>query len=71
MVRCPVTQSVEHPSLTIYPASRKVIYQSWGGQEHISSFDKVKASSIAGGFAGMMGGLLREYSASLMWLKTL
>lgn len=44
---------------TSFYASRQVVYQTWGGQEHLSSLDKVKASSIAGGFSGMMGGLLR------------
>ncbi|KAJ9136723.1 hypothetical protein NKR23_g9590 [Pleurostoma richardsiae] len=42
-----------------YYASRSVVMRAWGGDEKLSKFDKVKASGIAGGFAGVIGGLLR------------
>lgn len=57
-----VSSNLDVPVLISLLASRQVVYQTWGGQEHLSSLDKVKASSIAGGFSGMMGGLLREYT---------
>jgi hypothetical protein len=46
--------------LTLDIASRLVIFKAWGGHENLSAVDKVKASTMAGGFSGMMGGLLRE-----------
>ncbi|PKS13277.1 hypothetical protein jhhlp_000048 [Lomentospora prolificans] len=42
-----------------YWLSRSVISRSWGGERSLSMNDKIKASALAGGTAGMVGGLLR------------
>lgn len=39
-------------------------FKAYGGAEDMTAFDKVKASGIAGGFAGMMGGMLRKSFSS-------
>ena len=48
--------SVKIPSL----AARSVVDRAWGGRDKLTNADKVKTSTIAGGFAGMIGGLLRK-----------
>lgn len=42
-----------------YYGARSLAFKSYGGHENMTAWDKVKASGIAGGFAGMVGGLLR------------
>ncbi|KAI0118932.1 hypothetical protein GGR51DRAFT_498240 [Nemania sp. FL0031] len=42
-----------------YMASRDILYHAWGGEENMSSSDLVKASGVAGGVSGMMGGMIR------------
>ncbi|OLN85703.1 hypothetical protein CCHL11_08294 [Colletotrichum chlorophyti] len=42
-----------------YWLSRTVVLNAWGGEEKLSSFSKIQASAIAGGTAGMVGGLIR------------
>ncbi|KAK1768570.1 hypothetical protein QBC33DRAFT_535419 [Phialemonium atrogriseum] len=42
-----------------YYASRMVIEKAWGGRDQLTNADKTKSSAIAGGFAGMIGGLIR------------
>ncbi|KAK4224767.1 hypothetical protein QBC38DRAFT_370308 [Podospora fimiseda] len=44
---------------TSYYASRLVAFNAMGGEEKLSPGDKTKASALAGGFAGTLGGLLR------------
>lgn len=41
-------------------ASRLVVEKAWGGRDSLTNAEKIKSSAIAGGFAGMIGGLLRE-----------
>jgi hypothetical protein len=47
-----------------------VAFKAYGGHENMTAFDKIKASGIAGGFAGAMGGLLRKQSCHPMSLWT-
>lgn len=42
-----------------YTASKKIVTTAWGGEENMTSSDMVKASTIAGGSAGLVGGLIR------------
>ncbi|KAK0646545.1 hypothetical protein B0T16DRAFT_458452 [Cercophora newfieldiana] len=42
-----------------YYASRMVALRAFGGENEIRPADKVKASTVAGGVAGMVGGVLR------------
>ncbi|KAK2035067.1 hypothetical protein LX32DRAFT_688739 [Colletotrichum zoysiae] len=42
-----------------YWLSRTVVMSAWGGEEKLSNSSKVQASAIAGGTAGMVGGLIR------------
>ncbi|KAK3938364.1 hypothetical protein QBC46DRAFT_390455 [Diplogelasinospora grovesii] len=42
-----------------YYASRLVALKALGGEKELPPADKVKASAMAGGFAGMIGGLIR------------
>ncbi|KAJ9142527.1 hypothetical protein NKR19_g7199 [Coniochaeta hoffmannii] len=42
-----------------YYGARQVAFKAYGGHENMTALDKIKASGIAGGFAGAMGGLLR------------
>ncbi|KAI1126706.1 hypothetical protein F5Y10DRAFT_207454 [Nemania abortiva] len=42
-----------------YMASRDLLCHAWGGEENMSSSDLVKASGVAGGVSGMMGGMIR------------
>lgn len=50
--------------------TRSVVLKSWGAQQSLTSSDKTKASAIAGGVSGMVGGLLRMlYSYDLVsWI---
>ncbi|EFQ25125.1 uncharacterized protein GLRG_00269 [Colletotrichum graminicola M1.001] len=42
-----------------YWLSRTVVMSAWGGEEKLSNSSKAQASAIAGGTAGMVGGLIR------------
>ncbi|KAK0630564.1 hypothetical protein B0T17DRAFT_490455 [Bombardia bombarda] len=42
-----------------YYASRQIAFHAMGGEKDLPPAGKVKASAMAGGFAGMIGGLLR------------
>ncbi|KAI1457171.1 hypothetical protein F4805DRAFT_202938 [Annulohypoxylon moriforme] len=42
-----------------YMASRGALLHTWGGEENNTSSDRVKASTIAGGVSGMVGGMIR------------
>ncbi|KAK2012334.1 hypothetical protein LZ32DRAFT_605560 [Colletotrichum eremochloae] len=42
-----------------YWFSRTVVMSAWGGEEKLSNSSKAQASAIAGGTAGMVGGLIR------------
>lgn len=42
-----------------YIASRSLLWHAWGGEEKLSSSDLVKASGVAGGVSGMVGGMFR------------
>ncbi|KAF9877470.1 hypothetical protein CkaCkLH20_05170 [Colletotrichum karsti] len=42
-----------------YWLSRSVVLNAWGGEAQVSDSSKTKASAIAGGTAGMVGGLIR------------
>ncbi|KAK1996568.1 hypothetical protein LX36DRAFT_580138 [Colletotrichum falcatum] len=42
-----------------YWFSRTVVMSAWGGEEKLSNSSKTQASAIAGGTAGMVGGLIR------------
>ncbi|KAJ4260632.1 hypothetical protein NW762_007376 [Fusarium torreyae] len=39
--------------------TRSLVVRSWGGEERLRNFDKIKASAIAGTAAGAVGGLIR------------
>ncbi|RYP61623.1 hypothetical protein DL769_007621 [Monosporascus sp. CRB-8-3] len=42
-----------------YTASKNLLWYAWGGEENLSKSDHVKASGIAGGVSGMVGGMFR------------
>ncbi|KAK6207920.1 hypothetical protein QIS74_13001 [Colletotrichum tabaci] len=42
-----------------YWLSRTVVMSAWGGEATLSNSSKVQASAVAGGTAGMVGGLIR------------
>ncbi|KAM0273951.1 hypothetical protein ACHAQH_008094 [Verticillium albo-atrum] len=42
-----------------YWLSRTVAIKAWGGEANISKADRTKASALAGGTAGVVGGLIR------------
>ncbi|KAK1979703.1 hypothetical protein LZ30DRAFT_725373 [Colletotrichum cereale] len=42
-----------------YWLSRTVVMSAWGGEGKLSNSSKIQASAIAGGTAGMVGGLIR------------
>lgn len=42
-----------------YYASRAVIEKAWGGHDRLTTTDRIQASAMAGGFSGMIGGLIR------------
>ncbi|KAI1144101.1 hypothetical protein F5Y05DRAFT_407501 [Hypoxylon sp. FL0543] len=42
-----------------YMASRSLLWHAWGGEENLTSSDRVKASGVAGGVSGMVGGMFR------------
>ncbi|EXF76096.1 hypothetical protein CFIO01_07961 [Colletotrichum fioriniae PJ7] len=42
-----------------YWLSRSVVMAAWGGEEKLSNSSKIQASALAGGTAGMVGGLIR------------
>ncbi len=45
--------------LTLESGTRLVVQKSWGREgEELSPTDKIKASAIAGGAAGVTGGLI-------------
>ncbi|KAJ3941512.1 uncharacterized protein N0V96_008223 [Colletotrichum fioriniae] len=48
-----------------YWLSRSVVMAAWGGEEKLSNSSKIQASALAGGTAGMVGGLIREHSLLL------
>ncbi|RYP25457.1 hypothetical protein DL767_008375 [Monosporascus sp. MG133] len=37
----------------------RLLWHAWGGEENLSKSDHVKASGIAGGVSGMVGGMFR------------
>ncbi|CAK7203911.1 hypothetical protein SEUCBS139899_006661 [Sporothrix eucalyptigena] len=39
--------------------SRSAVITAWGGEEKVAPSDKIKASTIAGASAGLVGGMLR------------
>lgn len=43
-----------------YMASKGLFSHAWGGEQSLSSWDKVKVSGVAGGVSGMVGGMFRE-----------
>ncbi|KAH7037824.1 uncharacterized protein B0I36DRAFT_359464 [Microdochium trichocladiopsis] len=43
-----------------YVGSRELLYHAWNGEENLSKTEKVLASGVAGGVAGMSGALLRS-----------
>ncbi|KXJ94398.1 hypothetical protein Micbo1qcDRAFT_43921 [Microdochium bolleyi] len=43
-----------------YIGSRELLYHAWNGEENLSKTEKVLASGVAGGVAGMSGALLRS-----------
>lgn len=45
-------------------ASRAVIEKTWGGRDRLTTTDRIQASAMAGGFSGMIGGLIRELKSS-------
>ncbi|KAI4603425.1 hypothetical protein KJ359_003235 [Pestalotiopsis sp. 9143b] len=42
-----------------FVASRSLLHHAWGGEETLRPWDKVAASTAAGGVSGMVGGLIR------------
>ncbi|KAI0381010.1 hypothetical protein F5Y04DRAFT_89772 [Hypomontagnella monticulosa] len=42
-----------------YMASRSLLWHAWGGEENLTPSDYVKASGVAGGVSGMVGGMFR------------
>ncbi|KAK8076397.1 hypothetical protein PG994_003669 [Apiospora phragmitis] len=42
-----------------FMASRSLLWHAWGGEEYLTSADKVKAGAAAGGVSGMIGGMAR------------
>ncbi|KAI0840634.1 hypothetical protein F5Y06DRAFT_244601 [Hypoxylon sp. FL0890] len=42
-----------------YMASRSLLWHAWGGEENLTPSDHVKASGVAGGVSGMVGGMFR------------
>ncbi|KAI0145891.1 hypothetical protein F4776DRAFT_382176 [Hypoxylon sp. NC0597] len=42
-----------------YMASRSLLWHAWGGEENLTPSDLVKASGVAGGVSGMVGGMFR------------
>ncbi|CAK7216623.1 hypothetical protein SBRCBS47491_002890 [Sporothrix bragantina] len=42
-----------------YYGTRSAVISKWGGEDKVTSSDKVKASTIAGASAGLIGGVLR------------
>ncbi|KAI1417852.1 hypothetical protein F5Y13DRAFT_63269 [Hypoxylon sp. FL1857] len=42
-----------------YMASRSLLWHAWGGEENLTQSDLVKASGVAGGVSGMVGGMFR------------
>ncbi|CCF45995.1 hypothetical protein CH063_00588 [Colletotrichum higginsianum] len=42
-----------------YWLSRTVVMSAWGGEATLSNSSKIQASAVAGGTAGMVGGLIR------------
>ncbi|KAI0446084.1 hypothetical protein F4803DRAFT_78496 [Xylaria telfairii] len=42
-----------------YMATRDLLRHTWGGEESMSPSDFVKASAVAGGVSGMIGGMIR------------
>lgn len=45
-----------------YIGSRELLIHAWNGEENLSKTEKVMASGVAGGVAGMSGALLRSRS---------
>ncbi|KAJ1335451.1 hypothetical protein MN608_02188 [Microdochium nivale] len=43
-----------------YIGSRELLFHAWNGEESLSKTEKVMASGVAGGVAGMSGALLRS-----------
>ncbi|KAF7516039.1 hypothetical protein G7054_g14327 [Neopestalotiopsis clavispora] len=42
-----------------FVASRSLLHHAWGGEDNLRPWDKVAASTAAGGVSGMVGGLIR------------
>ncbi|KAK7918325.1 hypothetical protein PG985_010199 [Apiospora marii] len=42
-----------------FMASRSLLWHAWGGEDHLTSSDKVKAGAGAGAVSGMIGGMAR------------
>lgn len=53
-----------------HSASRAVIEKAWGGRDCLTTADRIQASAMAGGFSGMIGGLIRELNHPLKCLLT-
>src|SRR5687768_15418034 len=49
------------------PGSRELLYHAWNGEENLSKTEKVLASGVAGGVAGMSGALLSMWKFLIIY----